>query len=82
MFSLKLYLVQVNSKLIRKIKEDPYRHPLSRQRKIHYYSLSMRGHIRAQESKEMYQRMFYMGKVVVMAISYFLSFFAVAIVIA
>lgn len=42
----------------------------------------MRGHIRAQESKEMYQRMFYMGKVVVMAISYFLSFFAVAVVIA
>lgn len=42
----------------------------------------MRGHIRAQESKEMYQRMFYIGKVVVMAISYFLSFFAVAVVIA
>lgn len=42
----------------------------------------MRGHIRAQESKEMYQRMFYMSKVVVMAVSYFLSFFAVAVVIA
>jgi len=65
--------------LIWKIKEDPYRHPLSRERKIHYYSLSMRGHIRAQESKEIYQRMFYIGKVVVMAIS---PYFAVAVVVA
>ena len=41
----------------------------------------MRGHIRAKESKEIYQKKFYMGRVVVMAISYFLPFFDVAVVV-